>query len=119
MDLELTFCSLCKESGDVVAIKTITVFDVDDINDVVNELKKNIGDARRRLKGGGRGLEMGHSAESGQEFEARIFDVFCYAGNLFLVLEYFEYGSILDLVSVARINLLAKKLIFLEKNVKI
>jgi serine/threonine protein kinase len=75
--------SLCKSSGKLVSVKVLTVFEMDDMKDIMNELMKKIN-------------------KTG-EFEAQLYDVFCYNGNMFLVLEYFENGSIKDLVTIIRL----------------
>jgi len=70
--------SLWKSKGEVIAIKIITVFDSDIISDIINELTANY---------------IGADHPYG-----RLYDAFSYKGNLFLVQEYFENGSIGDLV---------------------
>ena len=69
---------LSKTTGDIVIIRVITVLEMDEIEDTLKEVRQAMN-----------GLKDQH---------ATVFDCFIYTGNLYIVLEYFENGSLMDLV---------------------
>ena len=59
-------------------IKVITIFDEEEIEGMVTDIKT--------------------SCTKANQYHGKVFDCFIYTNNLYLVLEHFENGSLMDLV---------------------
>ena len=70
--------SLSKVSGNIVIIKVMTIFEHEELDEIITELKG--------------------SCNKSSEYLAIVHDCFIFAGNLYLVMDYFENGSLMDLV---------------------
>jgi serine/threonine protein kinase len=70
--------SLRKTTGQNVAVRIITVFEMDELEEIIGELKK--------------------ITQKESEYFGKVYDCFIYSCNLYLVMEYFENGSLMDAV---------------------
>ncbi len=70
--------SLSKSTGSIVIIKVMTIFEIEELDEIINEMKD--------------------FCNKTNDYHGKVYDSFIFSGNLYLVLEYFENGSLMDLV---------------------
>jgi len=87
--VDIASTSLSRLSGEIVAMKIITIFDADELEGVVSDIKAS-----------------GHKPAV---LHGKVLDCFIYTNNLYLVLEFFENGSLADLVQHGLTRLLKRK----------
>lgn len=79
------FISMERKTAKIVAVKVIDIFD----EKILKEVNKEICNEIKRINN--------EKKESGENM-AEIYDSFIYDGRLFIILEYFEHGSLADLL---------------------
>ena len=72
---------MSKATGSIVIVKVMTIFDMEELEDIIAELMA--------------------CCNKPSEYHGKVFDCFIFTSNLYLVLEYFENGSLMDLVGPA------------------
>lgn len=71
--------SLRKSTGETVVVRILTIFEMDELEEIITELKRIV------------------PQES--EYFGKVYDCFIYSINLYIVMEYFESGSLMDAVA--------------------